>query len=52
MGGLNIKTRDWAIVEGTLAIEKSALYQGEGPVLTVKHIEKAEKPEVEVCTFY
>lgn len=52
MGSLNIKTRDWAIVEGTLAIEKSALYQGEGPVLTVKSIIKAEKPEVEVCTFY
>ena len=51
MGNLNIKTRDWAIVEGTLAIENSPLYQGEGPVLTVKHIEKAEKPQEEVCTF-
>ncbi len=52
MGNLSIKTRDWAIVEGTLAIEHSPLYQGEGPVMTVTHIEKSQKPEVEVCTFY
>ena len=52
MGALKIKTRDWVIVEGTLTIEHSPLYQGEGPVLTVKQIQKATKPEVEVCTFY
>ena len=52
MGPFNIKTRDWVMIEGTLSLEYSALYQGEGPVLTVKCIHKATKPEVEVCTFY
>ena len=52
MGSLTIKTRDWAVVEGVLSIEHSPLYQGEGPVLTVKRIERAEKPQEEVCTLY
>ncbi|MBQ8381185.1 MAG: hypothetical protein IJY18_04750 [Clostridia bacterium] len=51
MGQLKLKTRDWVIVEGTLSEEYSDLYQGEGPVLTVKKIERAEKPKVEVATF-
>lgn len=52
MGTLKIKTYDWVVVEGVLAIEYSPLYEGEGPVMTVQRIEKAEKPEQEVCTFY
>ena len=52
MGNLKIKTYDWAIVEGKLSIEYSALYQGEGPVLSVKEIVPAQKPAEEVCTFY
>lgn len=51
MGQLKLKTRDWVIVEGTLSEAYSDLYQGEGPVLTVKKIERAEKPKVEVATF-
>jgi uncharacterized membrane protein YcgQ (UPF0703/DUF1980 family) len=52
MGKLKIKTRDWVVVEGTLAIEYSPLYQGEGPVMTVKEIAVGKKPEQEVATFY
>ena len=52
MGNLKIATRDWVIVEGKLTEEYSKLYKGNGPVLTVKSIEKATKPEQEVATFY
>ena len=52
MGSLKLSTRDWAIVEGTLSEEYSKLYQGRGPILTVKKIERAEKPEQELATFY
>lgn len=52
MGKLKLSTRDWVIVEGTVAEEISKLYGGRGPVLTVKKIEWAKKPEQEVATFY
>ncbi len=52
MGNLTLKTRDWVIVEGTLAEEQSRIYRGRGPVLTVKKIERAKKPTEEVATFY
>ncbi len=52
LGSFKIATRDWVIVEGVLSEEYSKLYRGNGPVLTVKKIEKAQKPEQEVATFY
>ena len=52
MGKLNIKTRDWLIVTGTLKEEYSKLYQGVGPVLSVDSAEPSEKPVEEVATFY
>ena len=52
MGKLKLSTRDWVVVEGRLVEEYSKLYQGVGPVLYVKSIEVAEKPEQEVATFY
>ena len=52
MGKLKLNTRDWVTVEGTLGVEYSKLYRNRGPVLTVKSIEKAEKPIQEVATFY
>lgn len=52
MGGLTLATRDWVIVEGTLREEFSKLYDGKGPVLTVKAIKRAEKPQQELATFY
>ena len=51
-GGLKLATRDWVTVEGKLKEEYSSLYEGVGPVLTVTAIERAEKPEQEVATFY
>ena len=51
MGNMKLKTRDWVIVEGVLKEEYSPLYQGRGPVLTVKRITPAEKPDPEVATF-
>ena len=52
MGNLKLSTRDWVTVEGVLNEEYSKLYQGDGPVLTVKKIEKSTKPQQEVATFY
>ena len=52
MGNLSLKTRDWVTVEGKLLVEYSPLYKGEGPILEVKKIEKATRPEQEVATFY
>lgn len=52
MGSLKIKTRDWVTVTGTLFDEYSSLYQSNGPVLHVEYIEKANKPDQEVATFY
>lgn len=52
MGNLNLKTRDWVILEGRLNEEYSKLYRAKGPVLDVKKISKAEKPIQEVATFY
>ena len=52
MGSLKLQTRDWVIVEGKLNEEFSKIYGGRGPVLTVKKIEMAEKPQQEVATFY
>ena len=51
MGGHDLKTRDWVILEGKLKEEYSKLYRGEGPVLEVQKIERAEKPLQEVATF-
>lgn len=52
MGSLNLKTRDWVVVEGKIKEEFSPLYRTKGPVLSVSRIERAEKPIEEVATFY
>ena len=52
MGKLSLKTRDWVIIEGKLSEEYSPIYRSRGPILTVKEIERAEKPQNEVATFY
>ena len=52
MGSLKLSTRDWVTVEGRLSEEYSKLYRGKGPVLEVKKIQRAEKPDQEVATFY
>ena len=52
MGTLKLATRDWVVVEGKLIEEYSKLYRGVGPVLYVKSIERSDRPEQEVATFY
>ena len=47
-----LKTRDWAILTGTIRLEKHKLYNGTGPVLYVKKTEFAVPPVQEVATFY
>ena len=49
---VNIKTRDWITVKGTVKIEKHKLYQAKGPVLYVENTEFAVKPQQDVATFY
>lgn len=51
-GKMKLETRDWVTVEGKLIEEYSKLYRARGPVLEVSKIERAERPEVEVATFY
>ena len=48
----SLKTRDWAIITGTVKIEKHKLYRGQGPVLYVSSTEFAVPPVQEVATFY
>ena len=52
MGALKLDTRDWVTVEGKLVEEYSKPYRAKGPVLKVKSIAPAERPEQEVATFY
>ena len=52
MGKLKLKTRDWVVIKGKLALEYSKLYRAKGPVLYVKEIAPAVRPEPEVATFY
>ena len=52
MGTLKLATRDWVVVEGKLVEEYSKLYRGVGPVLYVKSIDRSDRPEQEVATFY
>ena len=42
----------WYSVTAKIVIERHRLYRGKGPVLHVVNIERAQKPEEEVATFY
>ena len=48
----NIKTRDWLTVTGKIQIEYNSVYRSEGPVLVAECLERAEKPEEVVATYY
>lgn len=50
--GVKLKNRDWVTITAVLSKEYHKLYRAKGPVLTVKEIEPAQKPEQEVATFY
>ena len=47
-----VSNGDWVILTATIKIKRNAVYQGLGPVLTVREVEPAEPPEEKVATFY
>lgn len=47
-----IKNREWAVITAKLVIAEHKVYGGEGPILIVQNIEKAEKPDPEVASFF
>jgi hypothetical protein len=49
---VDLKLKDWIIVTAKIKVEKNKIYRGKGPVLYIKELEKAERPEQEVATFY
>ncbi len=49
---VELKNRDWIILTAKLIIAEHKVYNGEGPILIAKSIEKAEPPKQEVATFY
>jgi len=44
--------KEWITVTGKISVQKHKLYKGNGPVLMVQKVEKAEAPEQPVATFY
>ena len=42
----------WVMITAKVVKEYNEMYQGDGPVLHVSHLEKVEAPEEEVATFY
>ena len=50
--GVSLNNRDWVVITADFVVEYNKLYRAKGPVLNVKEIEKSEKPEQEVATFY
>ena len=50
--GVSLNNRDWVVITADFVVEYNKLYRAKGPVLKVKEIEKSEKPEQEVATFY
>ena len=47
-----VSNGDWITLTATIKIKRNAVYQGPGPVLTVREVEPAEPPEEKVATFY
>ena len=48
----DVKSYDWITLTAQIRLEKNKFYKSRGPVLYVKEMEKAEKPEQPVATFY
>jgi len=49
---IQLKTKDWAIIQAKVSIENNRIYKGKGPVLRVEKIEKCAPLENAVATFY
>lgn len=48
----SLSSYDWVRVTAKIEIKRTAFYGDKGPTLTIMSLEKAEKPEQEVATFY
>ncbi|MDD6084518.1 MAG: GTPase, partial [Oscillospiraceae bacterium] len=46
-----LKTRDWLTITAKIKIEYHEAYREKGPVLYIKELERAKKPENEVVSF-
>lgn len=49
---VGVKTRDWFVVTGKIAVEKHPIYRAKGPVIYAESIARADAPEELVATFY
>lgn len=49
---MDLQTRDWVTVQGTMEFQKHTIYKGKGPVLVCEKVEKCDAPEQQVATFY
>ena len=47
-----VSNGNWVTITASIKIKRSTVYQGPGPVLTVKELVPAEPPEDKVATFY
>ena len=50
--GIQLKNRDWVVIEATFSKEFHKLYRGKGPTLTVTDLAFTSQPEQDVATFY
>ncbi|MBQ7369065.1 MAG: GTPase [Clostridia bacterium] len=49
---MELQTRDWINVTGTIAFQKHRIYKGKGPVLIAEKVIVCEPPEEQLATFY
>ena len=49
---MNLQTRDWITVTGTIQLQKHRIYKGKGPVLVAEKVIVSEAPEEALATFY
>lgn len=49
---MDLQTRDWISVTGTVQFQKHRIYKGKGPVLIAEKVVICEQPEEQLATFY
>ncbi len=49
---LELKTRDWIVIEAEIAFTEHLIYKGKGPVLVAKKATVCDPPEEQLATFY
>lgn len=47
-----VKSRDWAMITGTVKVEYCKFYKGKGPVIHIEDIAMTSAPKEEIATFY